>query len=356
MKSGTINNIIITEPASTATITIGSGKTFTCSNTLTFTGTDSSTLNIGTGGTLGSAAYLTAGTSANNVVQLNGSAQLPAVDGSLLTGITGSGLLIAEDSGYGLDNSSVGRGTVGTKAVSLEYSNNGSNYGSTGDYSFCTGENGTSSGTSSFSHHGTASGTSSVSFTGNASGDFSFAGGDGSSFSSGNASFSYGVNVSSSGDYSFTSGYRATASHYGEISHASGRFSANADCQNGKLQLRATTSSTSETEIFLDGINAQFTLEDNDAYTCRITFMGAQADGSVGDAVYQAKIHRQGTTTALSQSVRTILAWGGDTNLGAPTINITADDTNDALKITVIPANATATRWTAVVEYVKINY
>ena len=37
---------------------------------------------------LGTASVLDAGTSANNVVQLNGSAQLPAVDGSLLTGIT----------------------------------------------------------------------------------------------------------------------------------------------------------------------------------------------------------------------------------------------------------------------------
>jgi hypothetical protein len=38
--------------------------------------------------TLGTASALDVGTSANNVVQLNGSAQLPAVDGSLLTGIT----------------------------------------------------------------------------------------------------------------------------------------------------------------------------------------------------------------------------------------------------------------------------
>lgn len=37
---------------------------------------------------LGTAATLNVGTSANNVVQLNGSAQLPAVDGSQLTGIT----------------------------------------------------------------------------------------------------------------------------------------------------------------------------------------------------------------------------------------------------------------------------
>mgnify|MGYP000159179471 CR=1 FL=1 len=38
--------------------------------------------------TLGTAAALDVGTSPNNVVQLNGSAQLPAVDGSLLTNIT----------------------------------------------------------------------------------------------------------------------------------------------------------------------------------------------------------------------------------------------------------------------------
>jgi microcystin-dependent protein len=37
---------------------------------------------------LGTAAVLNVGTAANNIVQLNGSAQLPAVDGSLLTGIT----------------------------------------------------------------------------------------------------------------------------------------------------------------------------------------------------------------------------------------------------------------------------
>ena len=37
---------------------------------------------------LGTAASLDVGTGANNVVQLNGSSQLPAVDGSLLTGIS----------------------------------------------------------------------------------------------------------------------------------------------------------------------------------------------------------------------------------------------------------------------------
>src|SRR5210317_1535924 len=40
--------------------------------------------------TLGTASAEDVGTSAGNVIQLNGSAQLPAVDGSLLTGITAS--------------------------------------------------------------------------------------------------------------------------------------------------------------------------------------------------------------------------------------------------------------------------
>lgn len=44
---------------------------------------------------LGTAATLNVGTSANNVVQLNGSAQLPAVDGSNLTGIATAGFSVA---------------------------------------------------------------------------------------------------------------------------------------------------------------------------------------------------------------------------------------------------------------------
>ncbi len=59
----------------------------------------------------------------------------------------GSGLLIAEDSGYGLNNGSTGRGTVGNGAVSLEYSSSGSTYGATGSYSFCGGANNTASNT-----------------------------------------------------------------------------------------------------------------------------------------------------------------------------------------------------------------
>ncbi len=52
-----INKVTLTAPATGATVTIVDGKTFTSSNTLTLAGTDGSTLNVGTGGTLGTAAY-----------------------------------------------------------------------------------------------------------------------------------------------------------------------------------------------------------------------------------------------------------------------------------------------------------
>lgn len=48
-----INKVAITAPATSATLTIANGKTLTASNTLTFTGTDSSSVAFGAGGTVG---------------------------------------------------------------------------------------------------------------------------------------------------------------------------------------------------------------------------------------------------------------------------------------------------------------
>lgn len=55
-----VNKVAITQPATSATVTIADGKTLTASNTLTLTATDGSTLAIGTGGSLGTAAYIAA--------------------------------------------------------------------------------------------------------------------------------------------------------------------------------------------------------------------------------------------------------------------------------------------------------
>jgi len=54
---GTVNKITLTPPTNGATLTLADGKTLAVDNSLTLSGTDASTLNIGTGGTLGTAAY-----------------------------------------------------------------------------------------------------------------------------------------------------------------------------------------------------------------------------------------------------------------------------------------------------------
>ncbi len=50
----------LTVNSTTGTLAVTNGKVLTASSTLTFTGTDGSTLNVGTGGTLGTAAYTAA--------------------------------------------------------------------------------------------------------------------------------------------------------------------------------------------------------------------------------------------------------------------------------------------------------
>jgi hypothetical protein len=82
-----INKVAITAPATSATLTIADGKTLTISNILTFTGTDSSSVAFGGGGTV---AY-----AANNlsVFASTTSAQLAGV----LSNETGTGLAVFND-------------------------------------------------------------------------------------------------------------------------------------------------------------------------------------------------------------------------------------------------------------------
>lgn len=90
-----INKNSFTTPATSCTWTLVDGKTFTCSNTLTLAGTDGSTLNVGTGGTLGTAAYTA---SADYGLVASPLSQFAATTSAQLRGVisdeTGSGSLV----------------------------------------------------------------------------------------------------------------------------------------------------------------------------------------------------------------------------------------------------------------------
>jgi hypothetical protein len=84
----TVNGNTIT--TGTGVLTIAASKTFTSSNTLTLAGTDGSTLSIGTGGTLGTSAYITLGANVGTWLATPSSANLAAV----VTDETGTGALV----------------------------------------------------------------------------------------------------------------------------------------------------------------------------------------------------------------------------------------------------------------------
>jgi hypothetical protein len=70
-----INKMAITAPATSSTLAVADGKTLTASNTLTFTGTDTSSVNFGTGGTVlySGGSYVSSLTGTANQITVSGS-------------------------------------------------------------------------------------------------------------------------------------------------------------------------------------------------------------------------------------------------------------------------------------------
>ena len=89
------NKVAITAPATGATLTIADGKTLTASNTLTFTGTDGSSVAFGTGGTV---AYVGSTGTVTSVAQ-SFTGGLISVAGSPITGAGTLALTVAGTSG-----------------------------------------------------------------------------------------------------------------------------------------------------------------------------------------------------------------------------------------------------------------
>jgi hypothetical protein len=82
--STTINRVTITAPATASTLTIADGKTLTASNTLTFTGTDASSVSFSAGGTVAYTANKLSAFSSTTSTEL----------ASIISDETGSGSLV----------------------------------------------------------------------------------------------------------------------------------------------------------------------------------------------------------------------------------------------------------------------
>jgi len=226
--------------------------------------------------------------------------------------------------------------------------NNSSSYGATGANSIAMGYQAKATGDNSraMGYQAIASGSNSLCFS-----QQSEASGSSSSVIGGYgnvADFTYGF---ASGQYAHTNNV------YGKMARANGRFAATGDAQHGTFVLRSDTTdataevltSTNSTSI-LD--KAQVNVPSNAAFAFHGTIVAKQS-GSANAAAWKVEglIVNNGGTTTLTNSATTVLSntpsWG---------MALSADDTNDALAITVTGAASTNIRWVATIHSSEVTY
>jgi len=194
-----------------------------------------------------------------------------------------------------------------------------------------------------------------------ASGSRSFIGGGNFGVASGSASAILGggnsvggVGNTASGVSSAIIGSRwAIADRLCMQAHASGRFSATGDAQRARFVLRNKTTTNAAVELFLDGSADRLTIPSGKVLGLTINITGIKSDGTaVAHYLRQYALKNvAGTTTEVYAPV-TI----GTDNAAGTTIALSANDTNDALKVEVTGITSEIWRWVASVDAVEIAY
>jgi hypothetical protein len=148
-------------------------------------------------------------------------------------------------------------------------------------------------------------------------------------------------------------GASAVADRYAIQAQAAGRFSSFGDAQTTKAVFRNKTTTNSAVELFLDGTSARYTVTSGKVISMLINITGTKSDGSaVAHYVRQYSIKNVGGTTSQVYAPVTI----GTDNAAGTSIALSANDTNDALKIEVTGVTSETWRWVASVDAVEVGY
>ena len=203
-----------------------------------------------------------------------------------------------------------------------------------------------------------ASGAHSFCGGGNAntpSGTFSVTCGGQSNAASGNQSFiGGGLGNTASGTNAFIAGgVQGLADRHGITAHSSGQFGTIGDSQSSRAVFRNKTTTNSAVELFLDGSSARYTVTSGKIISMLINITGTKSDGSaVAHYVRQYSIKNVGGTTSEVYAAVTV----GTDNAAGTSIALSANDTNDALKIEVTGVTGETWRWVASVDAVEVGY
>ncbi len=289
------------------------------------------------------------------------------IGGGTLNSITGAGSVIGggrSNTVTGTDSVIVGGNSNSTGSSTQSFIGGGFSNAAFNNYSvICGGYDNTSVGTSGFVGGGESNNHSAGSYATLVGGQSNYINGDWATLAGGylnqiNASFG-----------SIGGGRQANAYLYGMQAYSSGQFSALADAQNAKLQMRIAITGTAISDLWLDGAsvrpilpatNTLWAVRVQIAAICTAAGNGTVVTGASFAAERQCAIKRLNTTTSLVGTVQTIGANLSDATMSTSVVTITADDTNEALRIQFTPpttAGTTSTfRVVATIELTQIKY
>jgi hypothetical protein len=224
----------------------------------------------------------------------------------------------------------------------------------------CGGQTGTASAVNSFVAGGqsnTASGGWSFAANSNntASGQSAHVLGN-QNTASGTDAFCCNGNNQSTANRASALGHQALANRINMQAYASGSFSnttGSGDAQRARFVLRNKTTTNSAVELFLDGSSTRLTIPSGKYLTGTINIAGIKSDGTAAASyIRQFSIKNVAGTTSLVGTVNTI----GTDEAASTSISITANDTNDALKVEVTGIASETWRWVAAVDVVEVAY
>ena len=184
--------------------------------------------------------------------------------------------------------------------------------------------------------------------------DYAAVGGGSSNIASGSAStVGGGADNTAGGAYATVpGGSNGAASHYGEQAYASGSFATVGDAQTSLYVLRQETADENLTEMFLDGSAERITLAVNRVMTFDILVVGSHlySGSAAGYQVTGVIRNNNGATTFVGTPVVTTLGE----SVASWDVQVTADNTFDALVVKVQGSIGTTVRWVASVRTVEM--
>jgi hypothetical protein len=264
------------------------------------------------------------------------------------SGQTNSGLVITPKGtgafivGPKPDGTSTGGNARGTRAICMVTNRSGATQVASGNESVAIGNQAIASNLQAIAIGGA-----------NASGAYAVAIGLGAIASNAASCAIGGQDNNATAARSFVIGYGGRGDRQTTFAHGIQPFAANGDAQTIRAVLRAKTTTNSAVEFFIDGSSVRLTVPSGKIMAMLINITGAKSDGSaVAHYLRQYCIKNVAGTTSEVYAPVTI----GTDNAAGTSITISANDTNDALKIEATGVSSETWRWVASVDAVEVAY